>query len=104
MSEHSKEPWVTYICCDGPVVVNDADGNAVCGYFSSFDGINTPVFSSVEDLTRIAACVNFCDGVEGEVLAMGSIGDFVEAKLQAQQRFFTDEAQQAIKTLKGVST
>ena len=65
---HSPEPWKTEFWCDGPIQIVDAKQVPVCGYVSSFDGRETPIYSSNENLERIAACVNACARLTNDML------------------------------------
>lgn len=65
---HSPEPWKTDFWLDGPMRVVDAEGEDVCGVIIEFGGFSSPIYSKPENMERIVACVNACEGIPTETL------------------------------------
>lgn len=77
---HSLEPWTVHASFDGPVVIQDADGREICGYSSSFgSGRNIAVLSTVTDLTRIAAAINFVQDLPTSTLTSTTLSEYIQS-------------------------
>lgn len=75
MTNHSPEPWRHTAVAGGWDGVKDRDGTLLCSL-----NYNNP-----ENATRIAACVNACEGISTEALNGNVVKNLMEAAIKAEE-------------------